>query len=256
MIASFAAVLAFASAGSVRTGGIAVLCYHDLQPVAKNDMTNTPANFKAHMKWLKTNGFKTLTIDELVDILKKKQPPPRKGVVLTFDDGYEGVYTYAYPALKKYGFKATLFLVTSVMGDEQPPMPHLTWPQIEEMDRQDVIRAEVHAEKLHVKLGQRLSAEISKGEAATDIEHDLQNARATIQRHTHRPVHSIAWPFGDYSKDLIHLAAKQGYYSMLNTEYGLDYPGDSVVKIKRLRMSSKYDTLARFQQKLAHYGIR
>jgi peptidoglycan/xylan/chitin deacetylase (PgdA/CDA1 family) len=256
LIAYLAAVFAVLPSSAPKQGGIAVLCYHDLQPVAKNDMTNTPSNFEAHLKWLKGKGYKTLSVDELVAILKKKQAPPPKSIVLTFDDGYQGVYTYAYPALKKYGFKATLFLVTSVMGDESPPMPHLTWPEIEQMDREDVIRAEVHAEKLHVKLGERLKAELSNGEPSTDIEHDLQNARVEIQNHTHRPVHSIAWPFGDYTTDLIHLAAKEGYYAMLNTEYGLNYPGDSVVKIKRLRMSSKYDTLARFEQKLAHYGIR
>src|SRR5579859_4959048 len=31
--------------------GIPVLCYHDFQPIAKNDMTNTPENFEAHLRW-------------------------------------------------------------------------------------------------------------------------------------------------------------------------------------------------------------
>jgi peptidoglycan/xylan/chitin deacetylase (PgdA/CDA1 family) len=239
-----------------RSPGIAVLCYHDLQPVAKNDMTNTPSNFEAHMKWLKDHGYETLSIDDLVAIMKRKKPEPPKAVVLTFDDGYEGVYKYAYPTLKKYGFRGTLFLVTSVMGNEAPPMPHLTWPQIEEMDKEDVIRAEVHAYAMHIKLGQRLDEEKRKGEPPADIQNDLSRAKAEIQNHTHRRVDFIAWPFGDYNTDLIRLAARLGYYAMIDTEYGLNHPGDSVMKIKRLRLSSANDTLKRFESKLAQYGLR
>lgn len=239
-----------------REPGIAVLCYHDLQPVAKNDMTNTPANFDAHMKWLKDHGYQTLSVDELVAVMKRKARAPAKGIVLTFDDGYEGVYKYAYPTLKKYGFKATLFLVTSVMGNEAPPLPHLTWPQIEEMDRDNVIRAEVHAYAMHIKLGQKLKEEEAAGKAPTDITEDLRRAKAQIENHTHRRVDFIAWPFGDYNTDLIHLAAKLGYYAMVDTEYGLNYPGDNVMKIKRLRLSSGYDTLRRFETKLAQYNLK
>lgn len=236
--------------------GIAVLCYHDFQPVAKNDMTNTPSNFEAHMKWLRDHGYETLSIDELVAIMKGKKPEPAKAVVLTFDDGYEGVYKYAYPVLKKYGFKGTLFLVTSVMGNEAPPMPHLTWPQIEQMDRENVIRAEVHAYAMHIKLGQLLEQEKKEGKEPTDIINDLKRAKGEIEDHTHRRVDFIAWPFGDYNTDLIRLAAKLGFYAMIDTEYGVNRPGDSVMKIKRLRLSSGNDTLKRFEMKLAQYGLR
>lgn len=236
--------------------GIPVLCYHDLQPVAKNDMTNTPANFEAHLKWLKARGYTTLSLDELVAIMKRKKAAPPKSVVITFDDGYEGVYRYAYPLLKKYGDRATLFLVTGVMGDERPPMPHLTWPQIEEMDRSGTIVAEVHAYRMHIKLGELLAHEEKKGQPPNDIVRDLAHARNEIQNHTHRPVHAIAWPFGDYNAGLIRLASKLGYYAMLDTEYGVNRPGDSVLKIKRLRMSSRYDTEQRFAKKLSLYGLR
>ncbi len=236
--------------------GIPVLCYHDIQPVATNDMVNTPANFEAHLQWLKEHGFRTLSVDELAAVLKGREPEPQHAVVITFDDGYQGVYQYAYPLLKQYGMQATLFLVTSKVGDERPPMPHLTWPEIEEMDKDGVIRAAVHADEMHVKLGQRLAKEERVGKSPTDISRDLAMARRDIESHVHHPVHSIAWPFGDYSVSLIHLACKLGYNVAFNTEYGVNRPGDNVLKIKRLRMSSKYDTVQRFEKKLAVYGVR
>src|SRR4051812_9937351 len=89
------------------TRGIPVLCYHDLQPVASNDMVNTPSNFEAHLQWLKQHGYSTLSVDQLVAILKGREQQPERAVVITFDDGYQGVYHYAYPLLKRYGMQAT-----------------------------------------------------------------------------------------------------------------------------------------------------
>jgi len=246
--------LALSKQGTV-TPGIPVLCYHDFQPVAQNDMVNTPGNFEEHLRWLKEHGYRTLSVDEMAAVLKGREREPEKAVVITFDDGYQGVYRYAYPLLKKYGMQGTLFLVTSKIGDENPPMPHLTWQEIEEMDREGVVRAAVHADAMHVKLGQRLAREEKLGKAPNDIKRDLTGARHDIESHVHHPVHTIAWPYGDYNTDLIHLACKLGYNMAFNTEYGVNRPGDNVLKIKRLRMSSKYDTVARFEKKLATYGL-
>jgi peptidoglycan/xylan/chitin deacetylase (PgdA/CDA1 family) len=247
---------ALSAANHSASPGLAVLCYHDIQAVAKNDMTTTPALFEQHLKWLKEHGYRTLSMDDLVSMMKKQEPAPEKAVALTFDDGYEGVYKYAYPLLRKYGFRATLFLVTSKAGDSTGSMPHLTWPQIEEMDRTNIIRCEVHAAAMHVKLGLRVMEESSRGVEPKDVEQDLKAARDAIEQHTHRRASFIAWPFGNYNKQLIHIATKDGFYAMLNTEYGVNHPGDKVSTIKRLRMSSANDTLSRFESKLAKYGLR
>ena len=232
--------------------GIAVLCYHDLQLKPINDMVNTPSNFEAHLKWLKEHGYRTIGVEDLVLQMKGREPMSPKEIVLTFDDGYEGVYRYAYPLLKKFGFKATLFLVTSVMGNEKGSMPHLTWPQIAEMDKAGVIEADVHACKLHVKLG-KLAAKGDK--EAKAVVSDLAHAQLDIKEHVGHLPHYIAWPYGDYNKNLIAYASALGFYGMLNTEYGINRKGDSVAKIKRLRMSSGYDNLKRFAKKLAQYGL-
>ena len=39
-------------------------------------------------------------------------PIPKRSVVLTFDDGYENNYTAMFPVLKKYNFRATIFVIT------------------------------------------------------------------------------------------------------------------------------------------------
>ena len=65
------------------------------------------------MKYLKENGYCTITLMNLYEYLKNNTPIPKKSIVLTFDDGYENNYTAMFPILKKYHFKATIFDITS-----------------------------------------------------------------------------------------------------------------------------------------------
>ncbi|MFQ5787728.1 MAG: polysaccharide deacetylase family protein, partial [Thermodesulfobacteriota bacterium] len=72
----------------------------------------TPGSFETMLRYLKENGYHTLSIDEFYQILiNKKEKKTGRSILLTFDDGMGSVWSIAYPLLKKYGFKATVFLV-------------------------------------------------------------------------------------------------------------------------------------------------
>jgi peptidoglycan/xylan/chitin deacetylase (PgdA/CDA1 family) len=47
---------------------------------------------------------------------------------LTFDDGYANFYTQALPVLQEYSVPATVFVVTDLIGNEDPP-EHDGWSQ-------------------------------------------------------------------------------------------------------------------------------
>jgi peptidoglycan/xylan/chitin deacetylase (PgdA/CDA1 family) len=64
------------------------------------------------MKFLAKRGFKTITFKDLENV--DRTNPNEKYVILTLDDGYEDNYTLAFPILKKYGFKAVIFLVSDL----------------------------------------------------------------------------------------------------------------------------------------------
>lgn len=232
---------------------VPMLCYHDLSRHPVNDMMNTPANFEAQMKWLKETGYHTLTMDQLVGFMSKGEHIPPRSIVLTFDDGYEGVYRYAYPILKQNHMHAVLFLVTGMVGSTGGDMQHLTWKQVAAMDHSGVVEAEVHCGLMHEDLAKRWQDERRHGKPHTDIEHDLSVAKETLERRLHKKVRYLAWPYGDYTRSLVTLAQRMGYVGFVTTAYGVNHHGDSTLRIKRLRMSSRYDTLARFRRKLAAY---
>ena len=76
--------------------------------------------FDEQMKYLHDEGFKTLTLDEFYDWYQGKIEVPEKSVVITFDDGYYGVYYLAYPIIKKYDQAATVFCIGHHIEDITP----------------------------------------------------------------------------------------------------------------------------------------
>lgn len=89
---------------------IPVLMYHHVNKL-EDSFTISPDDFQKQMEYLARKNYQTLFLDELIDSLKEGKDKRR--VALTFDDGYLDNWIYAYPILKKYNLKATIFVVTS-----------------------------------------------------------------------------------------------------------------------------------------------
>src|ERR1700690_1807114 len=90
---------------------IPVLMYHALTEKRSGQIHPvhiTVSSFEEQMKWLFTNGYQAITINELFEFFTEKIKD--KYCVITFDDGYLSHYKYALPILKQYDFKATLYL--------------------------------------------------------------------------------------------------------------------------------------------------
>ena len=148
-------------------------------------------DFEAQLQEIQRQGYKTFFADELDKIRNEK------AVVITFDDGYADNYTKAFPLLKKYGMKATVFLSTDSIGVEG----HLTEAQIKEMQESGVFHFGSHTVH-HIALDQALTDELEK---------ELSESKIKIEEITGKPVSALAYPHGAYN-DMVELfAEKHGY---------------------------------------------
>jgi Polysaccharide deacetylase len=86
-----------------------VFCFHSAQP----------APFEAVLQFLARNGYRTLTSDEYHARLRGAGNPAERAVLLTFDDGLGQVWSVAWPLLRKYGMRATCFVIPGRV-QEQP----------------------------------------------------------------------------------------------------------------------------------------
>ena len=98
----------------MNNNNIPVIYYHSIAPFKNKDwpkkyLTLNLHFFENHLKFFKKNGFQALFLDEYFDLLQAESKN-KKYFVLTFDDGYLDNYIYVYPLLKKYAFKATIFI--------------------------------------------------------------------------------------------------------------------------------------------------
>jgi peptidoglycan/xylan/chitin deacetylase (PgdA/CDA1 family) len=92
--------------------------YHRVKPLTGEagyvaGLVTVPEIFDAQMKAMALAGWHTITMGELGDYLRQSIQPAPKAFVVTFDDGYEDGYTWAYPILRRYGFVGTYFVVGS-----------------------------------------------------------------------------------------------------------------------------------------------
>lgn len=84
------------------------------EALLKSLYTN-PRLFEKQIKILKVLGFKSITSDEIVDFVKGKDL--KKNVCITFDDAYKDIFENALPILKKYDFKAIVFVPVGLVGE-------------------------------------------------------------------------------------------------------------------------------------------
>ena len=99
---------------------VPVLLYHRVMPnLPRRDAVGnciSTAAFEGHLRWLAGRGFRSMTVSELTMSAIHGRGEHGQRVVITFDDGYLDNYVYALPLLKRYGFTATLFVVTDTIG--------------------------------------------------------------------------------------------------------------------------------------------
>jgi len=193
---------------------VPILYYHAVNDdiTGLEELFVSPSEFEKQMKYLKDDSYSVITFKQLKDISTIEKP-----VIITFDDGYEDNYTYAYPILKKYGFKATVFLCCDVV--DKPLF--LKKNQIEEI--KELVNIQSHT-VTHRKL-----SELKSGE----IEEELSDSKKILEQLTGTQVDALAYPYGDYDGRVIETAKKYYKYAVISGG-GIYHEGDDSYEIKRV----------------------
>lgn len=100
---------------------VPILNYHRIAPKAEAGgsipyLVVTPATFTVQLKALYDAGWHTITMATLADFMQANRPIPPKTFVITFDDGWEDGYKYAFPIMRGYGFVGTFFVIGDRIG--------------------------------------------------------------------------------------------------------------------------------------------
>lgn len=219
---------------------IPVLMYHSIErEVLPNGQLNelrVPKEiFREQMKYLKDNGFTTLTIAEAYKFLAKNEGVPEKSIVITLDDGYVDNYTNAYPILKEFGFNATVFVITGVV-DKDPN--YMTSVQLKELEANGI---EIQP---HTVNHEKLSELSYDKQLAT-----LKESKEFVEKLLNKRADCIAYPYGMYNDNTIKAAKEAGYTMGLTTNGKWSGKEDGILTLDRVYISSLRD-FANFKERV------
>ncbi len=192
---------------SANTTQIPILCYHNLNPTVPGSMSLTPQKFESQIQWLKDNGFQVISLKEAVQYLEgKRDSIPAKPVVITADDGWESVYVYMYPIIKKYQIPVTLFIYPGTISDGKHAM---TWQQLTELQNTGLFDIQSHT-YWHPNFKQ-MRKKLSPDAYDKFTDNELVKSKKVLEEKMNKKIDYLAWPFGIYDKFLEAKAADAGY---------------------------------------------
>lgn len=189
-----------------------ILVYHyveyvtDHKDTIRKSLNTSPKILMKQIETLKNAGYTFITPNELMDILDGKLTPPKKTVILSFDDGYRDFYTDVFPILKRYQVKAVAYIVSGFLDK---PNYMFTW-QIKEISKSGLV--EIGAHTIHHVPLKGILPELAKSE--------ITGSKEALEKLLNIPIFSFAYPDGKFDDQAILLVEQTGFKSSVITTHG------------------------------------
>ena len=175
-----------------------ILMYHNTSSDLPSGMNITPELLEKQIQYLIKKKYTFLKISDLPIF-----PSLSRHVVLTFDDGFVGNYTYLFELLKKYKVPATIYLTPNIQGIEA-----LSSSQITEMQASGLVEFGAHT-MTHVNLT-KLDNETAQKEIA--------QSKEAVENLTGVECKSFAYPYGRYNEQHVQMVKNAGFRTAVTTK--------------------------------------
>lgn len=241
---AFLCLLSLGFASAKAADSFIALSYHDVEDYVPKEETLGRTvvsldNLKAQFAWLKNNGYRVVSLQNLLDAKAGKKKLPDKAVLLTFDDGYASFHQKVFPLLRQYRYPALIALVGSWMDvpaggqvayDEHEPWVReefLSWAQVRELARSGLVEVASHSYGLHHGVlgnpfGNQQPAGVTRiydpatrryeddAAYARRIRAEMQRSAADLQKHAGIRPRAMVWPYGEFNQPLLEAAKAAG----------------------------------------------
>lgn len=243
-----------------------VVMYHHIleSPSRLGDYVISPDQFESDLQFLASHGYQTVTPADVLAFIENGTPLPEKCVMLTFDDGYESTYTYAFPLLQKYGMTAIISIIgvhTERFSNPEEPRhinySHVSWDQLREMTESGVFTIGNHTMDLHNDgtNGKRKGIGALTGESASAYSSAISADLSTLNRRIEEELGTspvvFTYPFGtlcDFAKPVL---TDLGFSILLTCEEKVNTlkPNQELpIALKRFNRAHRYDSAAFFKK--------
>ena len=220
-----------------------ILMYHSIDNTKLKRLKGirvSPKNFEKQISYLAKKGFKSYTLSEMIE---QKDTLEAKSVVITFDDGYRDNLANALPILKKYGFKATIFVIINRFDNDwslhRKEKNAGIVNKIEKLSDADIKtllksgRIEIGAHTMEHKNFLKISQNEKKQE--------IVKSKEILEQKFNIECKTFSYPFGIYKSGDEKLVKDAGFVGAVTTEVRrADLNKDSLFLLPRVNVKDEY----------------
>ena len=186
---------------------IPVFVYHDIvedeSQIDFDYMQTTVKQFEKQITGLMKIGYKPISYEDLVAYRNGEKAIPKWSFLITFDDGYTGVYKYAFEIAKKYNIPMTSFEISDKVGETG----YYTWDEAKEMKASGLMSIYLHGYS-HIEYDKETTEKLL---ADTNLaQEDLQN-----QLKDNNILKVFTYPYGLNTEEERNILWQAGYIQNL-----------------------------------------
>ncbi|MBA4383720.1 MAG: hypothetical protein C0410_03210 [Anaerolinea sp.] len=205
-----------------------ILLYHRVSTNSETQDSQyniPPEKFEEQMQWLFDNGYQTITVSDLANLIYNGGEIPLRPVVITFDDGNLDMYDNVFPILKKYGYVATFYVVESYVNGKDM----VSADQLKELIKNGW---EIGS---HSKTHSHLPALNEE-----NLPEEIRLSKLNLEEKLGVGINSFAYPFGEINDNIIRLTSNFGYKSAVGLGNSVTHSINSIFYLYRIEIKNYF----------------
>jgi peptidoglycan/xylan/chitin deacetylase (PgdA/CDA1 family) len=219
-----------------KPAGVLVLMYHEVRRVPKSEERPyiiSPASFTAHIRALRAAGYLPCSLGDFSAWATGRGKLSSNAVLLTFDDGYRGVFEHAYPLLHSEALPFAVFIVSSALGAtdswlrdiqrKHPGYPLMSGAHLIELARAGV----------GIGSHSRTHANLAMLDSET-LREEVYGSRAELEDLLGQRIDCFAYPYGRLNDRVRDTVSEAGYACAFSTRSGSNHPGSDPLLVRRI----------------------
>ncbi|HBH97456.1 MAG TPA: hypothetical protein DDX89_06705 [Candidatus Omnitrophica bacterium] len=204
---------------------VPILAYHRIgQPKGDHVPTVAPETFEGHLRFLARRRCQVWELSQLAGHLIEGRSVSRNSTVITFDDGYEETCTVAAPLLRRFGFRATVFVTPTEVG-----LPgFMTWEQLRAVSKDGLAVGSHTLNHTYLPLA-----------SPQEAERELAESKRILETQLGCPVRILSYPVGGFTPEVQAMARGHGYLAACTTNRGTTRSGCDPFALRRIKMTDR-----------------
>lgn len=202
-----------------------VIMYHSIYTDTPTEYAVSPRQVESDLQWLKSNGYNTVTAEQVIAYTQNRGNLPENPVMITLDDGFYNNLSVLVPLLEKYDMTAVVSVVGSYIDNDAIKDPHnpkysyLTWEDIEKLVESDRIEIGNHTYNMHSLYDGRIGCSRNNDESEEEyrkaISEDFQRLQGEIRENIGFYPVVFTYPFGSVSRESLPVIRDSGFLMTL-----------------------------------------